>query len=58
MAWRSFFLMRVRPAEIPVWVDWRSAAGSAMNVALPNQALSDMGLVSLLHEHRRLADPT
>ncbi len=34
---------------------WASAAGSAMNVAVPNQALSKMGLVSLLSEHRRLA---
>ena len=33
---------------------WRSAAGSAMNVAIPNQMLHRLGLVSLLAEHHRL----
>jgi len=34
---------------------WRSAASSAMNVAIPNQTLTQLGLVSLLAEHHRLA---
>ena len=34
---------------------WASAGGSAINVALSNQELVEMGLVSLLSEHRRLA---
>jgi RNA-directed DNA polymerase len=34
---------------------WASAAGSAINVALLNKELVEMGLVSLLSEHRRLA---
>jgi RNA-directed DNA polymerase len=34
---------------------WASAGGSAINVALSNQVLFEMGLVSLRSEHRRLA---
>lgn len=33
---------------------WRSAASSAMNVAVPNQALYEMGLLSLFDYHRHL----
>ncbi len=33
---------------------WRSAASSAMNVAMPNRALYEMGLLSLLEYHRHL----
>lgn len=34
---------------------WASAAGSAINVAIPNAALRDRGLMSLADSHRRLA---
>lgn len=34
---------------------WASSAGSAINVAIPNNALHDRGLMSLADRHRRLA---
>jgi RNA-directed DNA polymerase len=34
---------------------WVSAAGSAINVAVPNRTLQALGLVNLIEEHRRLA---
>lgn len=37
---------------------WRNARGQAMNIALPNAAMAQWGLPSLLDEHRRLAGTT
>jgi hypothetical protein len=37
------------------WARIRNAGARHMNVAVPSEALRDMGLVSLLDEHRRLA---
>ncbi len=34
---------------------WRSAAGSAINVAVPNKSFREMGLLNLSETHRRLA---
>lgn len=34
---------------------WASAKGSAINVALPNRTLRDIGLLSLVEQHQRLA---
>ena len=34
---------------------WWNAGASHMNLAVPADALRQMGLVSLLEEHRRLA---
>jgi RNA-directed DNA polymerase len=36
---------------------WRNAGSRHMNYALPNEMLRQLGLVSLLEEHRRLACP-
>jgi RNA-directed DNA polymerase len=50
----------LRPEGVGVYSrgPWWNAGASHMNVAVPRATLRDMGLVSLLEEHRRLACST
>jgi len=68
--WRQWKTPRTRRQELEklgVWADlaaagaysgrgpWRNSGGHHMKVALPNESLRRMGLVSLLEEYQRLA---
>lgn len=45
---------RAKRAACNNYGSWRNAGASHMNQAIPISTLTQMGLVSLLHQHRRL----